>query len=97
MKKLIKKISDLARKYGYSDISPTNYKDYIGKEEKGVKTIKLFADIKDPYKNTWVQIYESDGMTAVAYYYWSGPSGAWDPLEQWAEEEIWKSMTEEWD
>jgi len=92
MEKLIKKIGKLADKYGYSQISEKNFEEFIGKKEKGINVIKLFANIEDPYKNTWVQIYECDGELAVAYYYWSGPSGAWDPLDYWATKEAWENM-----
>jgi len=99
MKNLSNKIAKLAKKYGYTEILPKDFQEYVGKDEKGIKVLRVFANLEDPYKNTWVQIYEEEdsGQKAVSYYYWSGPSGAWDPLEQWADEEIWKQMTEEWD
>lgn len=90
-KKLINQISELARKYKYTEIIE-NHEDYTGKPGLGVNLIKLFADLKDPHKNTWVQIYECEEMTAVAFYYYSGPSGAWDSLEQWSKDETWKNM-----
>ena len=92
MEKLINKIAKLASKYKYSEIKQRDFEKYIGKEEKGVKTLKLFADKKDLYNNTWVQIYECDGETVVAFYYQSGPSGAWDPLDYWATDEAWHDM-----
>ena len=95
--KLDNKIAKLAKKYGYTEILPKDFKDYIGKEEEEIKTLRVFANLEDLYKNTWVQIYlekDSDSM-AIAHYYWSGPSGAWDSLEQWADEKIWKSMIEQ--
>ena len=92
IEKIIEKISKLADKYGYSQISERDYEDFLGTEEEEVNTIKLFADIKDPHKNTWVCIYECDKHLAVSYYYYSGPSGAWDSLETWAKEEAWTDM-----
>jgi len=91
------KIAKLAKKYGYTEILPKDFKDYVGDEE-GIKTIRVFADLEDLYKNTWVQIYREEDSTqpAVAYYYWSGPSGAWDSLEQWAKKEQWERMLN-WD
>lgn len=94
MKKTIEKIAKLAKKYGYTEILPKDFSKYSSHEE-GVTTLHLFANLEDPYKNTWVQIYESGGMIALAYYYWSGPSGT-DPLEPWTEEEMWKEMIN-WD
>jgi len=96
MKKLLDKIAKLAAKFGYTEILPKDFKDYVGKDGDKIKTHRVFADLEDSYKNTWVQIYECDGQIAVAYYYWSGPSGAWDPLEQWAKKEQWKRMLN-WD
>jgi len=92
MKNPSDKIAKLAKKYGYTEILTKDFQQYIGKKEKGIKTLRVFADLEDPYKNTWVQIYEQDGEQAVAYYYYSGPSGAWDPLDYWATDEPWQDM-----
>jgi hypothetical protein len=94
MKKTIEKIAKLAKKYGYTEILPKDFSKYTS-AEKNVKVLRLFADLEDPYKNTWVQIYETSGMTCIAYYYWSGPSGT-DPLEPWTKKAMWEEMIN-WD
>ena len=91
MEKQIKKVAELAKKYGYSDINPKDFRKYVGKDEDGIKTLRVFADLEDPFNNTWVQIWDEGPMLGVSWYYWSGPSGN-DSLEYWAREESWTDM-----
>lgn len=95
MKTKLDKIANLAKRFGYTEILEKDFKKYIGKKEKGVKSLRVFANLEDLYKNTWVHIYESGGMAAVGYYYWSGPSGAWDSIESWEKVGTWKRMLED--